>query len=87
MQNSSNIESNVYVSTVALLSSVWFTQKISALHLSAFLQNSLIVACFTFGRLKIQILTPNRFKNQTNDKFKLLGHNYDHLQGFVRQEK
>ena len=45
------------------------------------------MACFTFGRLKIQILTPNRFKNQTNDKFKLLGHNYDHLQGFVRQEK
>ena len=39
MENWNNIRPNVYVPTVVLLYSVWFTAKITALHLSAFLQN------------------------------------------------
>ena len=36
MQNWNNIGSNVYVYAGALLSTVWFTKKISTVHLSAF---------------------------------------------------
>ena len=42
------------------------------------------MACFIFGRFEIQTLTQNRFKNWTNDKLKLLGHNCNHLQEFVK---
>ena len=48
--------------------------KKSELSISAHLhKNFLIATCCTFGRFEIQTLTPNRFKNQTNDTLKLLG--------------
>ena len=85
-QNWNNIGPNIYVYTVALLYSVWFTKK-SALSISVrFHKNSLIVPCCIFGRFEIQTLTPNRFKNETNDTLKLLGHSFNHLQGFVKQK-
>ena len=81
-----NIGSNIYVSSATLLSSVWLIKK-SALSISArFLKNYLIVICCTFGRLEIQTLRPNGFKNQANDTLKLLGHNYSHLQELFKQE-
>ena len=46
----------------------------------------LIVTCCIFGRLETRTLTPNRFKNQTNDTLKLLGHNYNHQPGFFKQK-
>ena len=64
-----------------------FITKKSGLSISArFYKNSLIVTCCTFGRFEIRTLTPNRFKNQTNETLKLLGHNYDHQQGFLKQK-
>ena len=85
-QNWNNIGSNVYVSTAALLPTFLITKK-SGLSISAhFYKNSLIVICCTFGRFEIQTLTPNRFKNQTNDTLKLLGHNYNHQRGFLKQK-
>ena len=84
-QNWNNIGSNVYVSTAALITS-WIRKK-SALSISMhFHKNSLIVTCCTFGRFEIWILTPNRFKNQTNDTLKLPGHNYNHQGGFLKQK-
>ena len=81
-----NMGSNEYVYKAVLLSTVWFTKK-SALSISArFDKYSLIVACCAFGRFQIQTLTTNRFKNQTNEKLKLLDHNCNHLQGFVKQK-
>ena len=72
-QNWNNIGSNVYVSTAALLFTFLITKK-SGLSISVhFHKNSLIVTCCTFRRFEIQTLTPNRFKNQTNDTLKLLG--------------
>ena len=64
-----------------------FITKKSGLSISAhFYKNSLIVTCCTFGRFEIRTLTPNRFKNQTNDTLKLLGHNYNHQWGFLKQK-
>ena len=51
-----------------------------------FHKNVLIVACCIFGKLQIRTLTPNRFKNHTNEKLKLLDHNCNHQQGFVKQK-
>ena len=51
-----------------------------------FHQNSLTVACCTFSRFKIRILIPNRFRSQTNDIFKLLGHNCNYQQGHLKQK-
>ena len=51
-----------------------------------FHKNSLIVTCFTFGKFKIRTLTPSRFKNQSNNTFKLLGDNFSHQQGFLKQK-
>ena len=57
---------NVYVSTVVVLST-FLTAKELALSISVgFHKNSLIVACCTIGKFKSRILTPSRFKNQTN---------------------
>ena len=85
-QNWNNIVSNVYVSTAALLPTFLITKK-SGLSISAhFHKNSLIVTCCTFGRFEIRTLTPNRFKNQTNDTLKLLGHNYNHQRRFLKQK-
>ena len=44
------------------------------------------MACYTFGKLEIKTLTSNGFKNQTNDIFKLLGHNCSYQQGLVQQK-
>ena len=52
----------------------------------AFHENSLIVACCTFGMFEIRTLTPNRFENQTNDTLELLYRISNHQQGFVKQE-
>ena len=67
-----------------LSSIVWFTKK-SAFSISVD-KNFLIVACCTFGRFQIRTLTTNRFKNQTNEKLKLLDYDCNHLQGFVKQK-
>ena len=83
-QNWNNIESNVYVSTAALLPIFLITKK-SGLSISAhFYKNSLIVTCCTFGRFEIRTLTPNRLKNQTNDTLEPLGHNYNHQREFLK---
>ena len=75
-QNWNNIGSNVYVSTAALLPTFLITKK-SGLSISVhFHKNSLIVTSCIFGRFNIQTLTPNRFKNQTNDTLALLGTTY-----------
>ena len=37
--------------------------------------NSLIMNCCNFGNLEIRTLKPNRYKNQSNDTLKLIGHN------------
>ena len=64
-----------------------FDHKKMALSISeGFHKNSLIVTCFSFGRFKFRTLTPSRFKNQTNETFKLLGHNCNHQQGFLKQK-
>ena len=47
---------------------------------------SLIVASCTFGKFQIINLTLIRFKNQTNETLKLLGHNYNHQQGILKQK-
>ena len=81
-KNRNNIGSNVYVSTAALSFNFLITKK-SGLNISAhFYKNSLIVTCCAFGRFEIWTLTSHRFKNQTNDTLKLLGHNYNHQRGF-----
>ena len=74
-QNWSNNGSNVHVSTAALLS-IFLITKMSGLSISAhFYKKSVILTCSTFGIFKLRTLTENRFKNQTNDTMKLLGHN------------
>ena len=42
--------------------------------------------CCFFCRFEIQTLTPNRFKNETNDTLTLLAHNYNHQLGFLKQK-
>ena len=85
-QNWSNIGSNVYVSTTALLPTFLITKKSGPSISAHFHKNSVIVTCCTFGRFEIRIFKPNRFKNQTNDTLKLLGHNYNHQWGFLKQK-
>ena len=36
--------------------------------------------------LEIRTLKPNRFKNQSSDRLKLLDQNCNHRQGFIKQE-
>ena len=50
---------------------------------AVFYKNSLIMACYTFHSVKIRTLRSNKFKNQTNDIFKLLGDNCNHQHGWV----
>ena len=61
-------------------------KNVRALHLSAFSQKFPNCDLLHFGRFEIRILTPNRFKNQTNDTLTLLGHNYNHQRGFLKQK-
>ena len=70
-QNWNNIAPNIYVSIISLLSSAFFTKK-SALTVSVCFQKKFPNS----GHLN---LAPNRFRNSTNDTFKLLGHNHNHL--------
>ena len=51
-----------------------------------FHKNPVIGTCYTFNKVEIRTLTPKRFKNQTNDIFKLLGHNCNNLQVFAKQK-
>ena len=74
-----------YVSTIVLLSGFYFTQKLVLSSTGIFHENSLIVTCCGFGRF--EIWKPNRFKTQTKDTSKLLAHNCNYLQEFVKQEK
>ena len=37
-------------------------------------------------KFEIITLAPSRFKNQTNDTFKLFGHNCNHQQGILTQK-
>ena len=49
-------------------------------------KNYLIAACFTFCKFRNRTLTPSRFKNLSNNTFKLLGHNFNHQEGFIKQK-
>ena len=51
-------------------------KNISALHLSAFSQKFLIVACCTSGKFKIITLTASRFKNQTNHTIAIISKDF-----------
>ena len=59
----------IYLSTAALLSSVWL-KKINALHLRAFSQKFPMVVCCISVDSKCKH-TPNGCKNQSNDTFKV----------------
>ena len=67
------------------LSGFYFTQKLFLSSTGIFHENSLMVACWSFGRFEIR--TPNRFKTQTKDTSKLLACNCNYLQEFVKQKK
>ena len=75
----------MYVSTAALLPTFLITKN-SGLCISVhFHKNSLIVTC-TFSRFEIRTLRPNGFKNQANDTLKLLDHNANNQQVFVKEK-
>ena len=85
-QNWNKIGSNVDVFTLVLLSSIWVT-KMSALSIAVvFHKNSLIVAWYLFRSVKTRTLTSSNSKYQTNDIFKLFGHNCNHQRGFLKQK-
>ena len=52
----------------------------------AFHENSPNVACSTFGVLEVRTARPNRFKNQSKGTMKILVHNCNYEQGFVKQK-
>ena len=62
-QNITDPRKSKNVSTIALLSSFYFKNKLVLSSAKTSHKNSLIVACCTFGKLKIRTLPPNRFKN------------------------
>ena len=64
---------------------MYFTQKLFFSFAGIFPENSLIVACYSFGRFEIQ--TPSRFKTQTNNTSKLLACKSNSLQEFFKQKK
>ena len=49
-------------------------------------ENSLSMACCTFGVLEVRTITPNRFTNQSSGTLKILAHNWNHQQGLVKQK-
>ena len=55
-----------YVSTIVLLSSLYFTQYFALFFAGAFHENFVNVTCCTFGLLEVRTITPNRFKNQSS---------------------
>ena len=65
---------------------ILFNHKIiRALLCINFSQICLIVTRYSFLKLKIQTLTSNTFKNQTNDSLKLFDHNGTHQRGIGAQ--
>ena len=80
-----SIRLNEYVYKGALLSTVCSTKKIRALHVGVFWQKFPNCGLLYFRWIPNPKLTTNRFKNQTNEKLKLLGHNCDHQQEFFKQ--
>ena len=76
----------MFVSTLPLLPSFSITKKLGLSIAVAFHNNSLIEACYIFGKLDIRNLTPNIFKNQAKYILKLLGHNCNYQQGFVKNK-
>ena len=75
------------MSKIAPIKSFYLAQKLVLSSGGVFHENSLIVACCIFGRFEVRTLTPDRSKDQTKDTLKLLGHNFNHLQGFDKQKK
>ena len=84
-KNITDSRKSEHVSTIVLLYGFYFTQKLFLSSAVTFHENSLIVACCSFGRFEIR--TPNRFKTQTNDTSKLPACNSNSLQEFVKQKK
>ena len=58
----------------------------SLLRSSPFHENSLSVACCTFGVLEVRTITPNRLENRSSGTLKILVHNWNHQQGLVKQK-
>ena len=85
-KNITDSRKSKYVSTILLLQSFYFTQNLMLFPVGVFHENSLTLVCCTFRRFEIRILTPNRFKNQTNDTLKLLEHNCKYQQEFIKQK-
>ena len=56
----------------------FWSQKMSALHCSSFSQKSPNCRLVYFLYRQKNTLTSSKFKNQTNDIFKLLGYNYNY---------
>ena len=73
-KNITDSRKSKYAFTIILLG-FYFANKLLLSSAGAFHKNSLIVPCCIFGKLEIRTLTPNRFKNQTNDTLKLLNCN------------
>ena len=69
-----------YVSTIVLLQSFYFIQIFALSNAGASHENSVSVACCTFGLLEIRPLTQNanRLKNQSSDTLNILVHNCNH---------
>ena len=74
-----------YVFTVVLLST-FLTIKNWLFYLSGFSQKFPNCGLLYFWQFKFRTLTPSRFNNQTNDRLKPLGHNWNHQQGFLKQK-
>ena len=76
----------MFVSSLPLLPSFSNTKKLALSIAVDFHKNSLTEACYIFGKLDIRNLTPNIFKNQAKYILKLLGHNCNYQQGFVKNK-
>ena len=79
------LENQISVHKSPIIKVLYFTQNFSLSSKGAFHENSLSVACCTFGMVEIRTLTPNRFKNQSGDTMNILGQNCNHQQGFAKQ--
>ena len=71
---------------IVLLQRFYLTKNLSSFLKVFFHKNSLIVTCYTLAKVEIRTSTQNRFKNQTIDSLKLLGHNCNHQEGFVKEK-
>ena len=61
-KNITDSRKSKYKSTVALLWSFYFTQKLALFSIGDFHKNFLIVTCCTLVRFEIRTLTPNKLK-------------------------